>query len=146
MPAHKIDFYINSSDSLRSFAREARRIAELQQVFLKTAPPSLTQGCCVKQLRAGILSLLAENAAIAAKLKQLAPRLLVAYQKQEFEITSIRVEVQVKEAAQDPAAGRVPKRLSAESIENLKQLAAGLEDSPLKRALASLAARQRNKN
>lgn len=144
MPAHKIDFYFNSSDSLRAFAREAERIAELQQVFLKTAPPSLTQGCRVKQLRAGILFLLAENAAIAAKLKQLAPRLLTSYQKQGFEITSIRAEVQVREAALQPGTDHMPKRLSTESIENLEQLAAGLEESPLKRALAGLAARQRS--
>jgi hypothetical protein len=56
MPAHKIDFYLNSSNSLRQLADEARRIAELQRVFLKTAPPPLTQACCVRQLRAGTLS------------------------------------------------------------------------------------------
>jgi len=146
MPAHKIDFYLNSSSSLRSLAHEARRIAQLQQVFLKNAPQPLTQACCVKQLRAGTLVLLAENAAIAAKLKQLAPRLLTAYEKQGVEVTSIRVEVQVKEAAPAAAAKRVPKQLSPESIENLEKLAAGLEDSPLKQALTNLASRQRDKN
>jgi hypothetical protein len=146
MPAHKIDFYLNSSSSLRSLAHAARRIAQLQQVFLKNAPQPLTQACCVKQLRAGTLVLLAENAAIAAKLKQLAPRLLTAYEKQGFEITSIRVEVQVKEAASNPDPKRVPKQLSSESIENLEKLAAGLEDSPLKQALTNLAARQRGES
>ena len=146
MPAHKVDFYLNSSSSLRTLAREARRIAELQQVFLKIAPQPLTQACCVKQLRAGTLFLSAENAAIAAKLKQLAPRLLTAYQKLGFEVTSIRVEVQVKEAAPDTASKRAPKRLSTDTIENLERLAAGLEDSPLKQALTNLAARQRDKN
>ena len=91
MPAHKIDFYLNSSNSLRRLADAARRIAELQQVFLKIAPQPLTQACCVKQLRAGTLFLLAENAAVAAKLKQLAPRLLTAYEKLGCEVTSIKV-------------------------------------------------------
>ena len=145
MPAHKIDFYLNSSSSLRALAKEARHIAELQQVFLKISPQPLNQACCVKQLRAGTLFLSAENAAIAAKLKQLAPRLLTAYEKQGFEITSIRVEVQVREAAPGAAPKRAPKRLSVETIENLERLAAQLEDSPLKQALTNLAARQRDK-
>jgi len=146
MPAHKIDFYINSSNGLRQLADHARRIAELQLVFLKTAPQPLTQSCCVKQLRAGTLYLSAENAAIAAKVKQLSPRLLTRYQKLGWQITSIRVEVQVRETAPQPVAGRARARLSIETIDNLERLAAGLEDSPLKQALANLVEHQRGKN
>jgi hypothetical protein len=146
MPAHKIDFYLNSSNSLRQLADEARRIAELQRVFLKTAPPPLTQACCVRQLRAGTLFLLAENAAIAAKLKQLLPRLLTSYQKLGWQVTSIRVEVQVRGAAPEAATTRATKQLSTESIENLERLAARLEDSPLKQALTNMVAHQRGKS
>ena len=144
MPAHKISFYLNASDNLRSLADEARRIAQLQQVFLKTAPTSLTQSCCVKQLRAGTLFLVADNAAVAAKLKQLAPRLLTTYGKQGHEVTSIRVEVQVSGSAPIALAGPGPRRLSIETIENLEGLAAGLEESPLKQALTRLTARNRD--
>ena len=146
MPAHKIDFYLNSSNSLRQLADEARRIAELQQVFLKIAPQPLTEACCVKQLRAGTLFLLAENAAVAAKLKQLAPRLLTAYQQLGLKVTLIQVQVQVKDAAQRPAVAPAPKRLSIETIDNLERLAAGLEDTPLKQALTNMVAHQRGKS
>ena len=146
MPAHKIDFYLNSSNSLRRLTDEARRIAELQRVFLKIAPQPLTQACCVRQLRAGTLFLLAENAAIAAKLKQLLPRLLTSYQKQGMQVTAIRVEVQVREAAPEAATKHSTKRLSTESIKNLEQLAAGLEDSPLKQALTNMVAHQCGKS
>ena len=145
MPAHKIDFYLNSSNSLRQLADEARRIAELQQVFLEIAPQPLTQACCVKQLRAGTLLLMAENAAIAAKVKQVFPRVLAFYQKLGWEVTSIRVEVQVTETAPRPGAGPTRTRLSIETIDNLERLAAGLEDSPLKQALTNLVAHQRGK-
>jgi hypothetical protein len=64
MAAHKIGFYLSSSDDLRALSREARRVAELNRVLLRTAPSSLTQGCCVKQLRDGTLTLLADNPAI----------------------------------------------------------------------------------
>src|SRR3972149_6075049 len=122
MPAHKIDFYLNSSNSLRQLADEARRIAELQQVFLEIAPQPLTQACCVKQLRAGTLLLMAENAAIAAKVKQVFPRVLAFYQKLGWEVTSIRVEVQVTETAPRPGAGPTRTRLSIETIDNLERL------------------------
>ena len=143
MPARRINFYLNTSDRLRSLTRDVQRNAGLHQVLVDTAPPELTQACCVKQLRDGTLTLLAENAAIAAKLKQLAARLLVAYQKQRCEVTSIRIEVQVKEAADAAPPAREPKRLSIETIENLDKLAGQLDDSPLKQALTTLAGRQR---
>lgn len=146
MPAHKIDFYLNSSNSLRQLADEARRIAELQQVFLQIAPQPLTQACSVRQLRAGTLVLLAENAAIAAKIKQLFPRLLTDYQKLGWQVTSIKVEVQVSESVQQPAAAPARARLSIETIDNLGRLAARLEDSPLKQALAKLVAHQRGRS
>ena len=144
MSAHKIGFYLNSSDSLRSLTREAQRIAELQQVLLDNAPPALTQRCRVKQLRDGTLTLLAENAAIAAKLKQLAARLLTSYQKQRRQITSIRIEVQVAETAPNLAQKPNTRRLSAETINNLERLAREVEDASLKAALTRLASRKRS--
>ena len=139
MSARKIDFYISSSEQLRSLASEAKHIAELQQVFLKTAPHHLTTACNVKQLRAGNLILLAKNAAVAAKLRQLAPRLLTAYVKQRCEVTSIRIEVQVSEGDTDSGSTRTFRHLSIDSIEAIEKLAATMEDSPLKHALSRLA-------
>lgn len=144
MPTHKIGFYLNATHDLRALADEARRISQLQQVFVKSAPRALTQACCVKQLRAGTLFLLAENAAVAAKVRQLTPRLLNSCQKLGLEVTSIQVEVQVTGGAPAPISKREPRRLSVETIDNLESLAAGLEESPLKRALTKLATGPRN--
>ena len=146
MSARKIDFYLASTDSLRSLTQAAQRNAELHQILVNIAPLELTQACCVKQLRDGTLTLLAENAAIAAKLKQLAARLLATYQKQRWQITSIRIEVQVREAPDEPAKKRAPKQLlSIETIDKLDQLTRQLDDSPLKQALTNLAANQRRR-
>jgi len=142
MTARKIDFYLTSSTGLRRLADESRRATELQQVLLRTAPEPLAQACRVKQLRAETLLILAENAAVAAKLKQLFPRLITSYRKQGWKITSIRVDVQVREAAPQ----REIRRLSTESIENLERAAAGFGDSPMKQALISMVAHQRRKN
>ena len=146
MPARKLDFYINASKRLRSLAADARRLAQLQQLFLQHAPPSLTRASHVSQWRAGTLFLLAENAAIAAKLRQLAPRLLTTFQIQGVEVTSIRIGVQVGEGPAQPQSLRKIKPLSVETIENLQHLAEALDDSPLKQALTNLAAHQRARN
>jgi len=143
MSARKINFYLETSDRLRSLTHAARRNAELDQVLVNTAPRELTHACRVKQLRDGTLTLLADNAAIAAKLKQLAARLLVSYQKQRSEITSIHIEVQVSEALPAPVKRPQTKRLSLESIQNLENLAGQLEDSPLKQALTRMTTRHR---
>lgn len=142
MPARRIDFFLNTSDSLRSLTQEARRVAELDQILVHSAPADLTHVCRVKQLRDGTLTLLAENAAVAAKLKQLSARLLAAYRKQRSEVTSIRIEVQVERDNSKAAPKPEPKRLTTESIRNLTSLAERLEDSPLKQALTRLASRQ----
>ena len=76
-------------------ANRRRQIAELDRVLAQAAPEGLTQACRVKQLRDGTLTLWADNAAVAAKLKQLTARLLAAYRKLRSEVTSIRIEVQV---------------------------------------------------
>ena len=144
MPAHKLDFYFNSSDTLRSLNRDALRIARLQQVLLNSAPPALTQACRVKQLRDGTLTLLAENAAIAAKLKQLAARLLTSYREQRWQITAIRIEVQVTQSAPDLKRKPNSRRLSVETIQNLERLAASIDDVSLKQALTRLAAPKRD--
>jgi len=71
--------------------------------------------------------------------------LLTYYQKLGWQITSIRVEVQVTQPVPQPAPGRARTHLSVETIDNLERLAAGLEDSPLKQALAKLVAHQRGR-
>ncbi len=143
MPVRRISDYINESDRLRPLVTKARRAAGLDEVLLSAAPPSLAQACKVKEERGGTLVLVAENAAVASKLKQLAPRLLLTYQNQGEKITGIRIEVQVDSASGANGDGRTTRSLSADSVENLQQLVRRLEESPLKAALARLAARRK---
>jgi hypothetical protein len=130
---------------LQTLAAEVRQLSELQQVIQAALPARLAQTCRVSALRGDILFLLAENGAVAAKLKQLTPRLLTSFQKQRFKVTGIQIRVQV-EGAWPPANPKPLKsQLSIESIEHLEKLAAELEDSPLKLAVARMAATQRGK-
>lgn len=142
MPVHKIGDVIANSGNLTALARHARRLSDLQQLLLEATPVALAAASRVTDLRAGTLVLLADNAAVAAKLRQLAPRLLKHVQKQQPEVTGIRVDVQVK-THKIKAEDEVTKPpLPAEAIKDLGGLAETLPPSALKSALDRLLARR----
>ena len=142
MPVQKIGDVIARSGNLNALARHARRLSDLQQLLLEATPPALAAATRVTDMKAGTLVVLADNAAVAAKLRQLAPRLLKHVQKQQAEVTGIRVDVQVK-THKIKAEDEVTKHpLPPEAIKDLEGLAEALPPSPLKSALARLLARR----
>ena len=143
MDAHPINHYFDSAEDLLPIVREARSVQRLQQIYSRIAPVALVRASRIKHLRAGVLFVVADNAAIATKLQQLACRLLAAYQKQRVEVTSIRFEVQVTSIAPNLGTKPALRSLSTETIENLERLAKTIEDPPLKRALTDLVQNQR---
>ncbi|MGH8710041.1 MAG: hypothetical protein ACREVA_01790, partial [Burkholderiales bacterium] len=82
--------------------------------------------------------LFADNGAVAAKLKQLTPSLLVKFQKRGYEVTAIRVEVQPPPRQAPP---RKKIRLSGKAADHLQELAERLPVSPLRAALEGLLVR-----
>lgn len=141
MPVQKIGDVIARSGDLEGLSRRARRLNDLQRLLLEATPSALAAAARVTDLKAGTLIVLADNPAVAAKLRQLAPRLLKHLQKQQPEITGIRVGVQVK-THKIKAEHEVTKHpLPPEAIKNLGGLADGLPPSSLKSALARLLAR-----
>ena len=144
MPAHRIGNLLASSGELQALSRQARRLAELQQVLFEAVPPALSKAARVKNCRGGTLVLLADNAAVAAKLRQLVPRLLLHLQIRAVEVTVIRVEVQVK-APQIGAGNDLTKRvLPTDAVKDFGKLSDALPPSPLKSALTRLVARRRS--
>lgn len=142
MPAQKIGELIARSGDFQALARHARRLSDLQQLLLEAAPFPLASACRVLNLKAGTLVVLADNPAVAAKLRQIAPRVLKHLQNQQPEITGIRVGVQVK-THKINAEHEVTKRpLPPEAIKDLGELAEALPPSSLKSALAQLLARR----
>lgn len=87
------------------------------------------------------LIIAADNGTVAAKLRQLAPKLTQLCQNGGYEITGIQIKVQVA----SPITTR-PLRLTSLSAIRRQQLvdfAVKLEDSPLKTALHRLAKSKR---
>jgi hypothetical protein len=142
VPVHKIGELIATSDHLQALAREARRMKVLEHLLFQAVPPMLAAASRVTHLKSGTLVISADNAAIAAKLRQLAPRLVLHIRKVENQITGIRVDVQVK-TLKNKAEDEVTKRsLPPEAIREFSRLSERLPASPLKSALARFAARR----
>ena len=142
MPTQRLSALL-AGGTLGPLCDESRRMRELQRIFFDSAPPPLARVTRVKALRAGTLYLSADNAAVAAKLKQLAPRLLTAIRERAPEVNGIRVEVQVTATADELRKNTRKTALSIETIENFEKLAAAMPDSDLKSALGALARRHR---
>jgi hypothetical protein len=142
VPVQKIGDVIASSGNLKALARHARRLSDLQQLLLEATPPALAAATRVTDMKAGTLVVLADNPAVAAKLRQLAPRLLKHVQKQHAEVTGIRVDVQVKTHKIKAEDDVTKHSLPPEAIKDLGGLAEALLPSPLKTALLRLLARR----
>ena len=142
MTAHKIGEILATTGQLKALSRAAKRLAELEQLLLSAAPHALSEATRIKSFRAGTLVVSADNAAVASKLKLLAPQLLIQIHEREPEVTGIRVEVQ-------PAPGAAPRRakrgIGPETVAEFQNLAAGLADSPLKSAVERLVQRRGKK-
>jgi hypothetical protein len=142
VPTHKIGDLIATSGGLRTLAREAQRLKSLEHLLFEALPPALASASRVSNLKTGTLVVSTENSAIAAKLRQLAPRLLLHLRKSGVEITGIDVDVQVKTHKIKGEHDVTPPALPPEAIQEINRLSQRLPASPLKTALARLAARQ----
>lgn len=118
----------------------AARIAALQQAYSAAVPGELSQASTVGYETQGTLVLLAANGAVAARLRHLAPRLLLTIRRQFPEVRAIRTEVQLVRSSRraDPPI----RRVGATGLRSLRALEATLADGPLRDALRRLIRRE----
>lgn len=124
------------SPELRQLSAKAGRLRALQQLYEQIVPASLRHSSHVQQLEQHTLVLAADNGAVAAKLRQLAPELARQFHLKLPEVTGIQVRVQVAIPAAKPS--RPHATLSSEGRQRLSELSDSLPDSPLKSALRHL--------
>jgi hypothetical protein len=133
----RLKSYFGASLELRQLSSKAGQLLALQRLYEQIAPASLLRYSRVLQIERQILTLAANNGAIAAKLRQLAPELTRLLQNKGCEVTGIQVRVQVTLPATENTP--TPPTLSAMGRKRLIELAVELPDSPLKSALQRLA-------
>lgn len=142
MPLEKLGALIAGADEFRNLSARTRRLRELQTLFERSAPRELASASRVRNLRAGTLVIVADNAGIASKLKQLTPTLLAAVRRSEAEVTALRIEVQVDRFTARRPAGARTKTLTADALEQFAELS-GRVEGPLKGALERLVSHHR---
>jgi hypothetical protein len=143
MPLNTLGTLLGATEELRALQARVRRLRQLQTLYFMAAPRELASSSRVKSYRAGTLFVGADNAAVAAKLKQLAPRLLASLRRMESEITKIRIEVQVSGRAPERAYVSRKSSLSPDTATKFHALAAQVSDPGLKSALERFARRHR---
>ena len=131
------------SGELRALSRRAQHLAGLQRAVLEAIPRPLAIAAHVKSLRSGTLVIAADTAAVAAKLRQLSPRLLEHLRKRDAQVSGIRIEVQV--AVHQIGSGKSSRKqpLASRAIADFQRLEQGLKDSPLRAAITRLVQRHK---
>ena len=125
---------IRENDDVRPVHARLTQVSRLQQSFADALPPGLNDSCRVATVEGSTLVIAVANGAMAAKLKQMLPRLLEKFRenkKQEQQVTSISLLVQPDYFRLPPPPDSGPAR-AAMSTAKLMELAESLGDSPLK--------------
>jgi hypothetical protein len=137
MRPRSIASVLDSAAELERFMPLVDRLITLRAAVRAVMPRELAACASVVALKHDAVSLLADNAAVAAKLRMLEPTLLRACQRVVPQVTTIRVRVG---AVADTAGGRREKRarLDPAPAAALAALADALPASPLQQAVASL--------
>lgn len=108
-----------------------------QKIWEAIAPDNLAQLSHASSIKNQQFTVIANNNAVAAKIKLFIPSLLIKLEKQGCQVTAIRVKVQVKSTP--PTKTKTIKKLSTHAASNLNQLAEKISGTTLGDALARLA-------
>ena len=150
MASERISKLLGASAELEPLAARLDRIKRLQQRYRTFAPGQLAAASRVCAIDGTIVVVCAASGAVAALLRQLAPRLLEALRgnaqeaskhPEDQELNGIRIEVQVD----PPQPARPTRPRTPMPRDKLAGVARGLADSPLKEALERIGGRATKK-
>ena len=144
MATESVSRLLDENSDLKPLTQRLALIKRLQRRYRTLAPERLAEASRICAVDGTTVVICADSGAIAAALRHLAPRILEDLRRaavanaskhpRDQELTSIRVEVQVKVRAPRPrvhARGEMP-------VEKLDKLADSLGESPLKDTLQRL--------
>lgn len=137
--ARSLEDCLLADAGMARLSSHASRLVRLQAIVAAALPPALARGARVANLRSAKLIIHADNSAVAAKLRQLAPRLTELVRVEAAEVTGIDISVQGR--AGNPA--RVEKNTASSIGDKAKRGLTSLETtlpegSRLRQALARL--------
>jgi hypothetical protein len=147
MAPESVSRLLDENADLKPLTQRLAHIRRLQRRYRSLAPERLAEASRVCAVDGTTVVICADSGAIAAALRHLAPRILEELRRaarensskhpRDQELTSIRIEVQVKERTPKP---RVQPRLEM-PVDKISGVADKLADSPLKDELRRITAR-----
>ncbi len=136
----EVDRYLRADSAVGRIVVHAQLLARLGQRLAAALPGPLAASARLANFRNGRAVILADNGAVATKVRQMSQRLAGELSKAGVDCDGVDVRVQPREAAREIAPGTV-KPLSVKSFESLRSTAESLPKGPLKAALDQLLAR-----
>lgn len=135
--------FLRSHDKMAALMPAITRMAALQKDCAEILP-AMFSDCAVLQFEAEQLVLSIPNAALATRLKQQSPKLQAKLLQRGWQVSAIRLKVQVDKTPVKSITSR-QLALPQQAVSAFSQLGQTLEDTPanqaLKKALSNLARR-----
>lgn len=138
--SHALD-WVDTDQRISSVVLTANRLLALENVIRKHLPAALRNAFGAAQLAGSEVTLLVDHAAMAAKIRQMQPRLVQELQNAGWKIDSIKIRV-ASQARIPPTsqAQKEAKPLDREDLTHFKALATSLRKGPLADAVHRLLA------
>ncbi|MCK6413866.1 MAG: DUF721 domain-containing protein [Azonexus sp.] len=132
------EHYLERDGGSAQVLTHARLLLKLGRRFEAIAPTAFRQAARVANFRSGVVVILAENGAVAAKIRQMSQRLCDELSRGGTQCNELEVKVQPRKNALQSIPS-MQKGLSGKALAQVGGLAAGLPPGPLRTALERLA-------
>ncbi|WP_220636002.1 DciA family protein [Georgfuchsia toluolica] len=144
MASRNIADFLNADSNLARLSAHAGKLLNLQRIFERAAPAALAQHGRVANMKLGKVVIHATNSAVAAKIRQLTPRLTESFRQSGVDVNEIQVKVQPGIASDSGRKQESPADIGIATKQGLTSLAQSLpQESPLRTALERFALRAR---
>ncbi|MEX3605944.1 MAG: DciA family protein [Burkholderia sp.] len=130
---------LKRTDAFAALRAGVEQVASLQRDLRALLPEYLANHVESGSIKEGVLTLFAGHNALAARLRQVAPRLVADLQARGWNVAMLKVRVRPQDA---PGPVRIKQaHMTPAGTDALRELADSLPSSPLQSALARIAAR-----
>lgn len=127
---------LNADAGMARLSAQAGRLLKLQRLYERAIPAALARHGRVANVKSGNIIIHAQNGAVAAKIRQLAPRLAEVFRQEGVDLNEILVRVQPSTLVSAERNTQIRSSIGEEAKQGLTTLAQKLpQDSPLRKAL-----------
>jgi hypothetical protein len=130
---------LGRTDAFLALRAGVEQVTALQRDLAQLLPDYLVASVEPGFIKDGVLALFAAHNALAARLRNIEPRLLLDLQQRGWPVDSLRIRVRPQSMRDETPPKHA--RMSPAGADALRTLAETLEASPLQEALARMAAR-----